>query len=185
MKTYHDEMKIKDALQVYFAKYHFSDGGYNDKYFRIKIGPVFIPVPNTKSRIRAVKFHDIHHILTEYTALWKGEVEIGAWEIAAGCGNSMVAWCLNSGSFGLGLLLYPGALFRAFMKGRNTRTSLYYNYQYNEALLNKTVGQLREELGVTAVKTNSARDHIYFSLWTLILLSVMAGPVIFLLCLLN
>lgn len=163
--SYSNEMKISEALQIYFARYHFADGGYKDKYFRIKLGPAFIPVPNTSSRIKAVKFHDIHHLLTEYTALWKGEVEIGAWEIASGCGRHFVAWFLNFGSFCVGLLLYPKALFNAFVNGRHVRTNLYQDYVYNDALLNRTVGELRKELGVsTSTKTNPS-DIFSFILW--------------------
>jgi hypothetical protein len=148
MHKYSSDLKIKDALQIYFANYHFTDGGYNDKYFRIKIGPLFIPIPNTQARVDAVKFHDIHHILTEYTALWKGEVEIAAWELSSGCGKFYVAWALNSGSFALGLLLYPRALFKAFKKARTIKSNLYKGYTYGESLLNKTVGELREEFGI-------------------------------------
>jgi len=60
MNQYADDLKIKDALQFYFSQYHFKDGGYNDKFFKIKLGPTFIPVPNIKARLDAVKFHDIH-----------------------------------------------------------------------------------------------------------------------------
>ena len=167
---YSNEMKIEEALQIYFAKYHFADGGYNDKYFKIKIGSLFIPFPNTKSRIKAVKFHDIHHLVTEYTAFWKGEVEIGAWEIASGCGIFFVAWLLNFGSFSIGLFLYPNALFKAFMMGKNVKTNLYYSYIYDQSLLNRTVGELRKELGIGYTKKNTLSDYIYFVLWVLLAL---------------
>lgn len=170
---YSNEMKIKDALQIYFATYHFSDGGYNDKYFKIKIGPIFIPVPNSKSRLKAVKFHDIHHLLTEYTALWKGEVEIGAWEIASGCGRFFIAWFLNFGSFSIGLFLYPKALFNAFMKGRRVKTNLYYNYSYDEQLLNRTVGELRRELEIGKVKESNLFDYAYFIFWVMLVFGIV------------
>ena len=170
--SYPNDIKIKDALPLYFEKYHFSDGGYNDKYFKIKIGPLFIPMPNTKSRIKAVKFHDVHHLLTEYTAFWKGEVEIGAWEIASGCGKHWIAWLLNFGSFTIGLFLYPKALFEAFMAGRHVKSNLYQGYEYNETLLNKTIGELRDEFKIGQVKKNSASDLLYFGLC---ILPVFAG----------
>lgn len=106
-RDYPDHLKIKDALQLYFSKYHFVNGGYDLKWFRIKLGPVFIPLPNTKARVDAVKFHDIHHLLTEYPATLKGEAEIGGWEIASGCGKYYAAWVLNFGS-----LLYGVFFFR-------------------------------------------------------------------------
>ncbi len=174
--SYPDELKVSEALQIYFARYHFADGGYKDKYFRIKLGPLFIPVPNTTSRIEAVKFHDIHHLLTEYTALWKGEVEIGAWEIASGCGKHLIAWFLNFGSFCVGLFLYPKALFEAFVKGRHVRINLYKGYVYDETLLNKTVGELRKELDVAHSTRTRLSDIIYFILWCLLAASI---PLVF------
>jgi hypothetical protein len=171
--VYNDHMTIEEALKVYFSKYHFADGGYHDKYFKIKIGPLKLPFPNTKSRVTAVKFHDIHHLLTEYTAFWKGEVEIGGWELASGCGNHFVAWLLNSGSFGIGLFLYPRSLFRAFMMGRTVKTNLYHDYTYDNALLSRTVGELRRELGIGEMeKKLNLYDYVYFIFWAVL---VFAG----------
>ena len=81
------------------------------KLFKIKLGPVFIPLPNTKARVDAVKFHDIHHLLTEYPATLRGEAEIGAWEIASGCGKYYAAWVLNFGSFFYGMFFFPKATY--------------------------------------------------------------------------
>lgn len=176
---YPDSMKIEDALQLYFTKYHFADGGYQDKYFKIKIGFLLLPIPNTKSRIVAVKFHDIHHILTEYTALWRGEVEIGAWEIASGCGKHFIAWFLNFGSFTIGLFLYPKALMEAFMKGRNVKTNLYKNYLYDSHLLNRTVGELRNELELRRNKKNNLLDYANFLLWISFVMMMLFSIVVF------
>jgi len=165
-RTYPDELKIKDALQLYFSANHFKDGGYQDRYFKLKIGSVFIPVPNTKTRIAAVKIHDIHHVLTEYTTSWQGEVELSAWEIASGCEKYSAAWILNFGSFFIGLFLFPRHLYRAFFRGRKCATNLYFKTEYNEALLNKTVGELREKIDVDSARRNEIRDYIAFTLWT-------------------
>ncbi len=181
-QVYPNHLTIHAALQTYFAKYHFADGGYNDAYFKIKLGPVFIPLPNTKARVAAVKFHDIHHILTEYPATWKGEVQIAAWELAAGCGRFFAAWFLNFGSLGIGLLLYPKTLFKAFMMGRHVKTNLYNGYAYNESLLSKTVGEMRHELNIGYAKKNSMVDLTHFFLWILLLLVIVAAEV-WLLCL--
>ena len=96
---YDDSLKINEALQIYFDRYHFKNGGYDLKWFTIKMGPVYLPLPNFKSRVDAVKIHDIHHLVTGYEANMKGEVEIGAWEIASGCERYTAAWLLNFGSF--------------------------------------------------------------------------------------
>jgi hypothetical protein len=168
MNSYTDSLTIKDALQVYFSHYHFKDGGYADKYFKIKFGRLFIPVPNIKARVEAVKFHDVHHLVTEYNAQYKGEVEIGAWEIASGCGKYWVAWILNLSSFFIGVLLYQRSLFSGFMEGRHAKTNLYSHSVYNDVLLNKTVGELRREILPSAHSENSIIDYVLFFLWCII-----------------
>ena len=138
-------MPVREALEHYFARYHFKDGGYNKKWFHIKLGPLMIPMPNIAARVEAVKIHDLHHIITGYTAHWKGEVEIGGWELGGGCGLYWVAWLLNTGSFIVGLLLYPRALFRAFHAGRRVPNNLYHGGAY-DALLDRSVGELRRSI---------------------------------------
>ncbi|MBS1773666.1 MAG: hypothetical protein JST82_12470 [Bacteroidetes bacterium] len=161
---YSDDLILKDALQLYFSKYHFENGGYHWKWFKIKLGPIFIPLPNIKARVDAVKIHDIHHIINEYPATWSGEVEIGAWELAGGCGRFWVGWLLNAGSFFIGMFLYPKALFKAFMKGRRCTRNFNYDTEYNDVLLNKTVGELRVICGVNNNQANTAKDYVLFVL---------------------
>jgi ubiquinone biosynthesis protein Coq4 len=100
--------------------------------------------PNTAARVRAVRFHDLHHVLTEYDTTWAGEAEIGAWELAAGCGRHYAAWALNLGAVAIGLLIAPRRVLRAFKRGRRTRT--LYSETFSEELLNQTVGELRRRL---------------------------------------
>lgn len=147
MATYPDDMPIRVALSHYFAQYHFENGGYDRKWFRIKLGPLMVPLPNVAARVEAVKLHDLHHVITGYSALWKGEVEISAWELAGGCGRYWAAWLLNLGSLGIGLVRWPGAVWRAWRDGRRTRTNLYHGVVYDEALLSSTVGDLRRRVG--------------------------------------
>ena len=147
-EEYPPDLKIKDALQIYFSKYHFVNGGYDLKWFKIKVGPIYIPFPNTKARVDAVKIHDIHHLLTEYPATLKGEAQIGAWEIASGCDKYYAAWILNFGSLLYGIFFFPKAVFNAFTSGRKCKTNLYHNVIYDEHLLNQTIGTLRDYVGI-------------------------------------
>lgn len=96
------------------------------------------------------RFHDIHHVLTGYPADWRGEAEIGAWEIATGCRNSLIAWLLNGGAVVVGLFLWPRAVARAFQRGRRTRTNLYHDFEY-EPLLEMTVKEVRERIGLAGI----------------------------------
>ena len=185
MATYDNNLILKDALQLYFSKYHFADGGYNLKWFKIKVGPFYISLPNTRDRIAAVKIHDIHHIVTEYTADLRGEAEIGGWEIASGCSKYYVAWILNFGSFFYGLVFFPTALFRAFLNGRKTKSNFYYNTIYDDVLLNKTVGELRNLTIYNSARANSIFDYISFGLYTLLVLTLAFSFFLGIFCLVN
>src|SRR6185369_15273678 len=133
---------------------------------------VYIPMPNIKMRVDAVKIHDIHHLITEYEADMKGEIEIGAWEIASGCGHYAAAWILNFGSFFYGLILHPHFLLRAFLRGRKCPTNLYYHTKYDEKLLNKTIGELRSSIEPESSKINSPKDYLIFILCCLLSIAV-------------
>ena len=87
MAEYDPHLTLRDARQRYFERGGFGNGGYWDRWVRLKAGPLVIRFPNTQARLRAVKLHDLHHVLTEYDTSWSGEAEIGAWEIATGCGR--------------------------------------------------------------------------------------------------
>ncbi len=168
--SFPDSLKVKDALQIYFSLYHFKNGGYNLKWFKIKVGALYLPLPDIKARVDAVKIHDLHHLVTQYKATYRGEAEIGAWEIASGCEKYSVAWLLNLGSVLVGMLFYPRALLQAFLRGRRAATNLYYNTTYNEALLTKTVGELRATIDVDSAKRNTPNDYLLFFLCCLVAL---------------
>ena len=165
MNQFDGNLKVKDALPIYFSRYHFKDGGYNDKWFKIKLGPVYIPMPNIKMRVDAVKIHDIHHLVTEYEANMKGEVAIGGWELASGCFNYPAAWILNLGSFAYGMLFHQRTLLDAFLKGKRSVSNLYHNTVYDDVLLNKTIGELREKIQLSDSKGNSTNDYLQFAFY--------------------
>jgi hypothetical protein len=65
------------------------------RWVKLQAGPIPLYLLNTKARVAAVRFHDIHHVVTAYNTTWTGEAEIGAWEIASGCAYHYAAWLLN------------------------------------------------------------------------------------------
>jgi len=140
-------MLIKDALIEMFARFGIPANAYTTKSFIIRVGKIPIHLPNIPARVKIARFHDIHHIITGYPANWRGEAEIGAWEIATGCRTSFIAWFLNTGAAIVGLFMHPKAVIKAFQRGRNTGTNLYHNFQY-EHLLEMTVKEVREKIGL-------------------------------------
>ena len=147
MEYYPDNMKIKEALNQLFANFGIPANAYTTKYFIIKVGPIPIHVPNIPARVKIARYHDVHHVLTGYSANWKGEAEIGAWELATGCRTSFIAWFLNGGAVMVGIFMYPKAVINAYLRGLKTRTNLYHHFDY-ESLLEKTVKEVREMVGL-------------------------------------
>ncbi|MEZ4230013.1 MAG: hypothetical protein R3B89_12630 [Polyangiaceae bacterium] len=145
-RRYPRSATLAEARAQYFEDNHFGpEGGYNDAWVDFKLGPIPFPFPNTAARVRAVRYHDLHHVLTGYATDLQGEIEISAWEIGAGCKGFAAAWQLNLSAMGFGLFFSPRRTFRAFVRGRRSH-SLYD--QELQALLRRRVGDVADELGV-------------------------------------
>ena len=146
---YDAALTLRAARADYFARSGFAAGGnYDDKWVKLKLGGrTIFAFPNTAARVRAVRLHDLHHVLAEYDTTWTGEAEIAAWELASGCRSYVAAWLLNIGAAAIGLLIAPRRVLRAFARGRTTGN--LYRMTFDEALLERRVGDVRAELGLT------------------------------------
>ncbi|WP_437288052.1 hypothetical protein [Sorangium sp. So ce406] len=165
---YDEGLTMRQARAIYFDVNRFgADGGYGDAWVDFKLGPLPVPFPNTQARLRAVRYHDLHHVLTGYDTNTIGEFEISAWEIGAGCKDFVAAWQLNLGGLFAGLLSAPRRTVRAFFRGRRSET--LYGRPF-EALLDRTVGELRREMRVDTPSSGPAASDV---LW--LALASLAG----------
>lgn len=160
--TYDPDMTMREARAKYFHENGFGDdGGYGESWADFKLGPVPFPFPNLPSRVKALQFHDLHHILTGYDTSTSGEFEISAWEIGAGCWDYPAALFLNLGGLAGGVLVTPRKTFRAFLRGRRTG-SLYGRAV--EPILDRSVSDMRREMRVdAAVPPARAVDYAGFA----------------------
>ena len=122
------------------------DGGCSQTWVRLKLGPIPLRFPNTSGRRRAVRLHDLHHIVTGYDTSLIGEAEVAAWELAGGCSDYYAAWLLNVSAVAIGVMIAPRRVSRAFMRGRRGRN--LYRVGFDDRSLDDTVGSLRERLGL-------------------------------------
>jgi hypothetical protein len=163
---YNADSDLRAARERYFEINNFEGGGYEEGWVKMKAGPVPIWFPNTVARVKAVKFHDLHHVLTEYPTTWRGEAEIGAWEVATGCAAHYQAWLLNLLAFAIGLAINPRGVYRAFVRGRHTRN--LYRTNFSDELLARTVGDMRRELDLDKeIVEPSPADRKAFVFWSL------------------
>lgn len=137
-------MRVSEARQQYFAENGFDERGYTARWATFKLGPIPLAFPNTKSRQAALPIHDLHHVATGYATTFTGEAEIGAWELAGGCGPHLAAWILNGMATLMGLVIAPRRTVRAWRAGRKA-TNLYQT-GWSNALLDLTVDELRAKL---------------------------------------
>jgi hypothetical protein len=152
---------MRAARAAYFDANGFGpDGGYDSEWVDIKLGPLPMRIRNSAARVRAVRYHDLHHILTGYRTDLVGEMEIAAWELGAGCRAFVAAWILNLGATAGGLFRAPRRTFGAFVRGRRSR-SLYGREL--EPLLDRTVEDVRADVGLAPPPAARMSDRILFA----------------------
>jgi hypothetical protein len=147
---------LREARAQYFRENGIEeDGGYAKNWVRIKLGPVPVSFPNTAGRQAALLPHDLHHVATGYDTTLVGEAEIGAWELASGCGDYYAAWILNLGAVAIGLFLAPRRVVRAFQRG--WRCTNLYHLGVGAGWPEETVSRLRQRLGLHALPEGRPR----------------------------
>jgi hypothetical protein len=171
-------LTLRAALEHYFAANGLpADGGYEKRWVVIRVGPVPVfAFPNSAGRRRIVRAHDLHHVLTGYRTDIRGEGEIAAWEIGAGV-RDRAALQLELRVLGFALVRWPRALFDAFRRGRRSRNLL--DRPVDDALLARSVGEVRRELGIDrAASPTSAADRRAFLRWAALAAAIVWGPLV-------
>jgi len=163
--AYAPHLSLAEARALYFERSGL-DPEYDVPWVKLRAGPVPLAFPNTPGRIRAVKLHDLHHVLCGYDTSWTGEAEIAAWELASGCHGFPAAWVLNFAAFAIGLAIAPARTWRAFARGRRSRNLYRTEGALRDALLGETVGAMRERLGLSGdVHHPDGADRRAFAAW--------------------
>jgi hypothetical protein len=158
---------MKHARDEYFRHNGFGpNGGYDEAWVDFKLGSLPFPFPNSRARKSAVPFHDLHHLVTGYATDFRGEAEISAWEIGAGCKTVWFAWMNNLGGLLAGMMIAPRATARAFARGLDSHT--LYGESYDE-LLGQRVHEVRDRLGLSRPTPHvSARSAALLGVATLV-----------------
>lgn len=163
---YHPDMTMLDARNLYFELSGFTENsGYEERWIKVKVWRIPIWIPNTKGRRKAVRLHDLHHVLTEYPTTWRGEAEISAWEIGSGgLQKYWAGWLLDLMNVAQGIVINPRGIYRGFMLGRNS--SNLYSTEFGKDLLKTRVGDLRRRLKLDQpARPPTTRDRIAFAFW--------------------
>lgn len=127
-------LSVREALTAHLAESGLPpDAGDSEPFAVIKIFYLPYPIPNTRARKRAVRIHDLNHLVSGYKTDRIGELEISAWELASGgCRDYAAAWVLDLAGLLGGLIVAPKRTVRAFLAGR--RQQNLYPFDYEELL---------------------------------------------------
>lgn len=179
--TTRDERTLREARAQYWAENNFGDdGGDSLKWITVKALGIPFKIPNTEGRRKAVRVHDLHHVVTGYKTDLRGEAEIGAWELATGCFRHPAAFVLNLLVISFGFFMAPRRLVRAWARGRRSKN--LYAIPYDDALLDQTVEATRRRLGLDPEPAPArTKDAVGFGLtWlgSLPLLALPAAPLL-------
>lgn len=137
-----------ELLPIFYKNYNLGvDGGQSSSKVKMDITKgIHFYIPNFDARRKAVLRHDIHHLVTGYSAgHFLGECEISAWEIASGCRKYWAAFLINTSGVLLGCLINPKKIWQAYARGRRT-TNLYHDELAEAELMNMAVDKIRTHL---------------------------------------
>lgn len=172
-RIYPDAMRVRDARARYFERNGFDETTYIEPFVRIPFGPVAVYMPNIAARREAVKVHDLHHLVTGYGTDWPGEFEESAFELGAGIGRYWFGWFINVGGVTGGVLKNREQVMQAFARGRRAKRSLYHHVdRWNDAVLDDTVGSLREVMQLDDAPVVTAADRR--AVWALAVVGLFA-----------
>ncbi|HZN37959.1 MAG TPA: hypothetical protein VFD82_04105 [Planctomycetota bacterium] len=142
------------------------DSGVSQRWIWVRFLGIPVVFPNFEARRAVLVTHDVHHLLTGYRTDWRGEAEIGGFEIASGCKHLWAAWFFNFGGFLFGLAIAPRRTFAAFVRGR--RCTNFYG-EDTQRMLARTVDGARRELGLDLeMGPATARDGLAFLGWVVV-----------------
>lgn len=137
-------LTVREARDAYLRRNGFTTDAYEAPKFSFVIGGITWSLPNYAARRRMIPLHDLHHVATGYDTDLAGESEQSAWELRAGI-RGWFLWWFKLSAIAIGCVICPRRVLRAFRKARGQRTLYVQNVRYDE-LLDRSVGELREEL---------------------------------------
>jgi hypothetical protein len=167
---------IAEALRLYYRKSRLAaDGGrFAQTWNLVSLGTLHVKLSNFAWRKRAIVCHDIHHLLTGYPCTIHGELQIAAWEFAAGRFPSASATLFCLPLVAMGAVALPRASFAAYVRGRHSKT--LYSRVLSERLLMLSVQDLQKCHLPPTQATATWRDRVAYAALAGISFGLIIGP---------
>ncbi len=142
------DISVREARDAYLTENGFGIEQYDSDSVTANFWGIRVPVPNPPSRKLAIRYHDLHHVMTGYGTDPTGEAEVSVWEVRRG---------IRVFAFYVRLLVLTGLFLGLFHSPRAVRTAWKASkgnplpkptMDHYESLLELTLGDLRREYGV-------------------------------------
>lgn len=139
-------------------------------------GLLHIRIPNFGWRQAALAQHDLHHLLTGFPLTPAGEMQMAAWEFAAGRfpHAGATAFCLPL--VGMGAVLLPGRTFAAFLRGRRGKS--LYGIRLSDDLLALPLDELRNRFAPAAPANPTVRHVLAYLRLVGLSFALMLAPLL-------
>lgn len=118
-----------------------------------QLGDLLVPLPNFKWRREAIRVHDAHHLVTDYSTSVTGEFQVAAWELGVHCYDTWQARALCRFLMALGLMTTPRRILQAYRRGRAHQVA--YQKLAQRGLLTLTLEEVREILDNTKINQSN------------------------------
>lgn len=111
-------MNLNLALKKFYEESGFEeDTGKRPAFVDVFVGCLLIPLPNVETRRKYLKFHDLHHVITGFSASQAGEGEVSAWELGTGSLLHPILMFMNLIAISTALAIIPKRVFSAYLLG--------------------------------------------------------------------
>jgi hypothetical protein len=114
---------LQVELEAFYRKSGFGNViGSRSLTVPVYTGCMLVPLPNIEARRRYLKYHDLHHLIGNYSVGRIGEGEVSAWELGTGSAFvSPLLGAMNLIALSTGLVLEPKRMWQAFRRGCSSR----------------------------------------------------------------
>lgn len=169
-------LTVREALRLHYLHTNLpKDGGRSAKRWSfLTLGGITIRLKNFDWRKRAIHCHDVHHLVTGYPCTKAGELQIAAWEFAAGRFPNLYATLFCLPLVSMGALITPQKSFSAFVLGRRSRTLYATGLTVN--LLGLRVHELKNKLLPATRPLANWKDRLSYFLLVAVSLALLIGP---------
>lgn len=150
----------------------------HDTWWYFEVLGIKVYCYNFRWRQQAIAHHDLHHIVTGYPCSLAGEVQVAAWEFAAGRYPNLCANLFCLPLIACGMITMPGRLWTAFSRGRQSHS--LFNTAITPALLNSKLSDVRARTRRSVALSRTRHDIAAFSGLVSLSLLITVLPVVLL-----